>query len=83
MKTDKKNTIKKWIKTWEKAGPALDEIRIKELRSKDYYEKNLKTLNEMLKYAHEHRTPRLTSGLVEQQKLFMKLHKKQMKTKHE
>ena len=66
-------TEKKWIKTWEKAAVALAEVKIKELRAPDYYESNRALLNAMLIYAFEHRTIRLTSGLVEQQKIFMRI----------
>jgi len=75
MKESDKKTIKKWIEVWKEAGTALQEIKINELRSDDYYQKNKQFLNEMLQYAFEHRTVRLTSGLVEQQKFFMKLRK--------
>ena len=67
---------KKWIEVWKQANNSLEALRIEELRSSDYYAKNRSLLNEMLKYAFEHRTVRLTSGLIEQQLIFMKyLHK--------
>ena len=62
----------KWVKTWQRAGEALEEIKQQELRSYDYH-KNLKVIDEMLQWAHEHRKIRLTSGLVEQQRLFMEI----------
>lgn len=71
-----KENIKKWIETWQRAARALESVKLKELRSPDYYRRNLKLLNEMLKYAFMHLTVRETSGLVEQQKLFMKYHQK-------
>lgn len=73
-KTNKKE-IAKWIKTWEKAGSALNRIKLNELRSGSYYSQNQMLLNEMLRYAFEHRETRLSSGLVEQQQIFMKLKK--------
>jgi hypothetical protein len=76
MEESDKKTIKKWIDVWKEAGSALQEIKIKELRSDDYYQKNKQFLNGMLQYAFEHRTVRLTSGLVEQQRIFMKLREK-------
>lgn len=75
MKKVNRKEIEKWVKTWEKAGSALDRIKLKELRDSDYYSRNLKSLNEMLQYAFEHRRIRLTSGLIEQQQIFMKLKK--------
>ncbi|MBC8382754.1 MAG: hypothetical protein H8E22_02885 [Candidatus Cloacimonetes bacterium] len=76
MKDSKRKKIEKWIETWEKAELALYRIKINELRATDYYSQNLVLLNEMLQYAFEHRKLRLSSGLVEQQKIFMKLYKK-------
>ena len=71
-----RKTIKKWIEVWKEASAALQEIKINELRSDEYYQKNRQFLNEMLQYAFEHRKVRLSSGLVEQQRIFMKLRKK-------
>ncbi len=75
MKDSKRKEIEKWIETWEKAGLALDRVKLNELRAGDYYSQNIVLLNEMLQYAFEHRELRLSSGLVEQQKIFMKLNK--------
>lgn len=83
MKENNRKEIEKWIKTWEKAGSALDKIKLKELRSVDYYNNNQMHLNEMLRYAFEHSETRLSSGLIEQQKIFMKLNKKQIREKHD
>lgn len=55
MNNSDKEKIEKWIATWEKAGSALDRVRITELRSRDYYRKNQALLNELLQYAYEHR----------------------------
>ncbi len=76
MTESERKIIKKWIDVWKEAGTALQEIKINELRSDDYYQKNKQLLNEMLQYAFEHRTVRLSSGLVEQQRIFMKYQKK-------
>jgi len=77
MKNSQRKEIEKWLETWERAGSALDRVKLNELRAGDYYHRNQKLLNEMLQYAFEHRQPRSTSGLIEQQKIFMKL-KQQM-----
>ena len=77
MKDSKRKEIEKWIETWEQAGFALDRVKLNELRASNYYSQNQVLLNEMLQYAFEHRELRLSSGLIEQQKIFMKL-KKQM-----
>ena len=72
----KKEEIKRWVDIWQKAGSSLEEIKFNELRSANYYKKNQVLLNEMLKYAFEHRTVRLSSGLIEQQRIFMKYRQK-------
>lgn len=79
MKDSKRKEIEKWIETWEKAGSALDRVKLNELRADDYYSQNQVLLNEMLQYAFEHRKLRLSSGLIEQQKIFMKLKKQREK----
>ncbi len=75
MDDSTRKEIKIWIETWEKAEYALDRVKLNELRATDYYSRNQMLLNEMLQYAFEHRELKLSSGLVEQQKIFMKLKK--------
>lgn len=70
--------IKKWVQTWQRAGVALDEVKKQELRDPEYYEKNRELLNSMLQYACDHSTVRLDSGLVEMQKIFMKIHQQKL-----
>ena len=65
-----------WVKTWKAAGDALKKIKRQELLQYDYV-KNLPIIEDMLQWAYLHRTPRLTSGLVEQQRWFMKLREQQ------
>lgn len=79
MKDSKRKEIEKWIETWEKAGSALDRVKLNELRAGGYYSKNQMLLNKMLQYAFEHRELRLSSGLIEQRKIFMKLKKQREK----
>ena len=67
--------IKKWVKTWKRAGSALEEVNIQELRQYDYF-KNQAMIDEMLQWAYEHRCERLNSGLIEQQRIFMKIRDK-------
>ena len=64
--------MEKWVDAWKRAGSALEEVRRRELRAYDY-DKNQALLDEMLQWACDHRRIRLTSGLVEQQRMFMKL----------
>ena len=70
--TIKNKQTEKWVKTWQRAGAALDEIKRRELRAYNY-DKNRKIIDEMLQWAHDHRKIRLTSGLVDQQRFFMKI----------
>jgi hypothetical protein len=76
MKDIDRKLIKKWVNIWKKAGSSLQEIKFNELRSHNYYQKNQLLLNEMLKYTFVHRTIRLSSGLIEQQQIFIKFHQK-------
>ena len=69
---DEQAAIRRWVETWRRAGPALEAVRLRELREDDY-EANLPTLDAMLTWACEHAEPRATSGLVEQQRWFMKI----------
>ncbi|MFZ2630163.1 MAG: hypothetical protein WA081_08295 [Desulfosalsimonadaceae bacterium] len=66
---------KKWVDAWQKASVALNDIKKNELCDPDYYEKNRKILDGMLQYACENAKIRLSSGLVEQQRLFIKMKK--------
>lgn len=75
MPESQKKKLKRWIQSWEKTGSVLDKIKLNELRASDYYSRNQVLLNDMLQYACEHCEPRLSSGLVEQQKFFTKFRK--------
>ena len=76
MENSERETIKKWIKTWERADKALKVVKQRELRSYDY-KKNQYIVDQMLQWACKHGKIRLTSGLVEQQRIFMKSRQKQ------
>ncbi len=82
MKESDKQKIRLWIDTWKKAGAALEEIRQHELQSPDYA-RQLELIDNMLQFACENRKPRLTSGLVEQQRWFMKMREKLDKEAYE
>ena len=71
--SDFKEDIRKWMGYWKQASAALQEQKKSELRAPDYYEKNQQLLDEMLQYACDHSRSRPVSGLVEQQRWFMKL----------
>lgn len=69
-----KEAIKLWVNTWKRAGLALEALKQHELELFDYTKQET-VIDAMLQFACEHRIPRLTSGLVEQQQWFMKMHK--------
>ena len=73
--TERERTTQ-WVHTWQQAGKALKNIKIQELRAYDYT-KNLPIIDDMLQWAYEHRTTRLTSGLIEQQRWFLKMREQQ------
>lgn len=66
--------LKEWVKTWKKAGSALDEIRKKEIKEISTQEA-LMNLAQAFESARLNYSPRPTSGLVVQQALFQKLKK--------
>jgi hypothetical protein len=76
MKSDNLKQMEKWVTTWRRAGLTLHKIKRQELRAYDY-EKNRPIVDEMLQWAVDHGKVRLTSGLVEQQRLFMKMRGKE------
>ena len=74
MTNSDKKQIKKWVETWKRAGRALDKVKRQELRAYDY-SKNQAIVDKMLQWAVDHQKVRLTTGLAEQQRLFMKMKK--------
>lgn len=60
-----------WMRAWRSAGAALERVRREELRALDG-RKALALLTGPADYRKEPRKPRLSSGLVEQQRWFMK-----------
>lgn len=75
MKNIDKIEIKNWVRDWENAGLALEGLKKISLRSYNY-EKNQKIVDELLQLAYDYHTVRYHSGLVEQQKVFIKLREK-------
>ena len=64
-----------FVEHWKKAGPMLAKVRRAELRNYDY-EKHRHEIDALLAIAAAHAAPRTTSGLVEQQRLFLKASRK-------
>jgi hypothetical protein len=61
----------RWISSWRAAGPALEQVRRRELRALDG-RRAIALLTGPADYHTEPRKARPTSGLVEQQRLFLK-----------
>jgi len=61
----------RWVRTWQAAAPLLEEVRRRELRRLDP-EHAIALLCGPADYRVSPRAPKPTSGLVEQQRWFMK-----------
>jgi hypothetical protein len=61
----------RWMQAWRNAGPALERVRRDELRTLDGH-RALALLTGPADYRREPRMARPSSGLIEQQRLFMK-----------
>ena len=72
MKASSQENTQQWIESWKRASVALKAVKRHELRTYDYA-KNQTVVDGMLQWAFENRALRLNSGLVEQQRLFMKM----------
>ena len=72
METSPQENAQQWIESWKRASVALKAVKRHELRTYDYA-KNQAIVDRMLQWVFEHRKVRLSSGLVEQQRLFMKM----------
>ena len=62
---------KQWVENWKRVGPILEQIEAEELRAPDY-EKGIRNFSPLLDWCCKHAEPRMSSGLVEQQRWFMK-----------
>lgn len=74
MTTEDQENIKKWVDAWARAGKALEEIKRRELRAYNYSE-NREIVDGMLQWACDHSKSCLGSGLVDQQRFFLKMKK--------
>ena len=64
--------MKEWVENWKRVGPILEQITAKELRAPDYG-KGLAGFISTLDWCCRNSEPRKDSGLIEQQRLFMKM----------
>jgi len=70
MNSDRKK-IKLWVESWKRSAVELEKEKRNKLRVYDY-SKNQAFIDKMLQWACENKKIRLSTGLVEQQRLFMK-----------
>lgn len=69
--------MKNWLENWKRLGPILEKIEAEELRGQDYND-GLEGFIPLLNWCCKHAEPRTTSGLVEQQRYFMKARQKML-----
>ena len=62
---------REWVEAWKRAGAFMEQLRREELRRLDGY-RAIEMLCAPWDYHQEPRAPKPTSGLVEQQRWFMK-----------
>jgi len=65
---------RQWMEQWKNAGPALEQIRRNELRSREY---DFASADMLLGIGDLHGRSRPTSGMVEMQRWLLKLAQKQ------
>ena len=61
-----------WVNRWKKVGPFLENLRQEEASREDV-QKTIVLLDDAFRSALLHNPPEAASGLVEQQRLFMKV----------
>ena len=70
---EERELMRRWVETWKRAGPELEAIRQREIREADNAQALL-SLESAMNFAL--RSPaRRSSGMVEMQRLFAKLHR--------
>ena len=72
MEDPKTDAMRQWVARWQKAGPALELIRLQELRHTDVG-RSIEQLEDSFQSALINYPSRTLSGLVEQQRWFKRL----------
>ena len=73
---DETALIKRWVETWKFAGPELERIKREELRAlseDEILQRISRVMDSRVRYAWRRPERLLSSGLIEQQRLFAKL----------
>lgn len=73
---DEKEELRRWVGTWRRAGPELEAVRRRELAAFDFAS-NWRLVDDLLAAGLRSAEPRVTSGLVELQRCFMEIARKQ------
>ena len=75
MSAEEERLLRKWVRGWVKAGPALEKIRRQEIRKLDTkaIQTVLRQFDDVFEDALRRLPSRKTSGLVEQQAWFRRL----------
>lgn len=72
MDNSKIDAMRQWVARWQKAGPELERIRREELIHTDVRQA-IELLDDAFQSALINYPPATTSGLIEQQRWFMRL----------
>jgi hypothetical protein len=70
MNEDESKAIRRWLAGWRSAYPVLERLRVDDIRNSDTTVA-IEQLSDAFESALRHCPPSATSGLVEQQRLFM------------
>ncbi len=71
MTEEEKQLTLRWIECWRRAGPELERIRAEEIRATDTA-RSIQILDDAFESAIRLNPPQATSGLIEQQRLFVR-----------
>lgn len=72
MTEEQKAQLKRYVETWKRIGPELERMKEEEVRQTDM-KKAIRRFDGLLAHAVRTHPPEATSGLVEQQRIFMKI----------
>lgn len=72
MTKDEREQTKRWVRTWAEAGPELQKVRDADIRAANTADM-IECSAALFRDAVRNFPPKPTSGLMEQQRLFLKL----------